>query len=206
MESALVHQGPVREHWTSSYRSRVGPLPFGPRFGEGFPESPAAVRILGACDAARDAVPEARKPAVRRPHAGGQCNRLLVIYGGNLPTPVGHERRRRGPAWVTRVRGQCRVRPRHPARSRSSAGKGPCATRLARWRGRRRAGNLDPRCRSGPRSLPCSLSGNVSPARGGATRLSTSDEAAGLRRRHLLCADQRLVARAMIFVVTASRK
>ena len=123
----------------------AGPLPAAPRLGEGCPGPPAAVRVLRSLRRVRrDAVPEAGQPAVRRPHARGQRHRLLVdLRRQPADDPVGHQRRRTG-AGVGQltVRGQRRVRPRHPdgPRGRGTSGRAPCS-RL--WPGR-----------SGPSSPP----------------------------------------------------
>jgi len=72
------------------------------------------------------------------------------IYGGNLPTtPLGHEAKARTGWGNSLFEDNAEFGLGIRLGLEASAGKGPCATRLARWRGRRRAGNLDPRCRSG---------------------------------------------------------
>ena len=66
------------------------------------------------------------------------------IYGGNLPGPSLDGRRERARAGLGQlaVRGQCRVRPRLPARGRPADGDGAAAPRR---RSRRRSATISPR-------------------------------------------------------------
>jgi pyruvate-ferredoxin/flavodoxin oxidoreductase len=61
----------------------------------------AAVRVLRRLRRLRrDALRQAAHPALRRPHPHRQRDRLLEIYGGNLPTtPYAKDAAGRGPAW-----------------------------------------------------------------------------------------------------------
>ncbi len=71
------------------------------------------------------------------------------IYGGNLPTtPWGTNAAGRGPGLVELVvRGQCRVRPRHPGRARAPDRGRAAPARSARGACRHRSRHRDPRRR-----------------------------------------------------------
>ena len=98
---------------------RAGPRAAAARLGEGLAGAAAAVRVLRrVCGLRRDAVHQAGNPTVRRPHGGGQRDRLLVDLRRQPPDDA-MDGQRRGP-WPgveqLAVRGQRRVRARAPAR------------------------------------------------------------------------------------------
>ena len=138
----------------------VGLLPRAPRdrpgrpaarLGQGRPGAAAAVRVLGRLRRMRrDAVHQARHPAVRRPHDRGQRHRLLVdLRRQPADHTVDHEHRRTRPGVEQLVvRGQRRVRPRYPPRLRGPAAPGATARRAAGRHHRSRPGDGDPRRRS----------------------------------------------------------
>ena len=91
------------------------------RDDQGIADARAAVRVLGRLRGLRrDAVPEAADPALRRPDARRERDRLLVdLRRQPADDAVGEEPRRARPGVVElAVRGQRRVRPRHAARAR----------------------------------------------------------------------------------------
>ena len=137
---------------TSSCRSRqLDRDLLAARLGQGLAGARAAVRVLRRLRRLRrDAVPQARHPAVRRPDDRRQRHRLLVdLRRQPADHAVDVERRRPRPGVEQlAVRGQRRVRPRHAARARRPGRAGPPAARAAR--ARPSATDARPRARSTP--------------------------------------------------------
>ena len=147
----------------------LDPAQLDPSHGQGRPDARAALRVLGRLRRLRrDAVPEAAVPALRRPRAGRERDRLLVDLR-RQPADHAVDHQRRGPrpgVGQLAVRGQRRVRPRHAPRPRAADGGGAPAARRARAAGRRGARGRDPR-RDGPRRR---RDRRAARARGGAPR------------------------------------
>ena len=136
-----------RRRW--DYFQSIPPLDrelLAPRLGQGLAGARAAVRVLGRVRRLRrDAVPQARHPALRRPHGRGQRHRLLVDLR-RQPADDAVDRERRGPRTGVEqlaVRGQRRVRarpaPRRSTRRQDQARALLDPARAARRRGARAA-------------------------------------------------------------------
>ena len=96
--------------------------------GEGLPGPRAAVRVLGRVRRMRrDPLPQAPHPALRRPRARRERDRLLVdLRRQPADDPVGDRRGRARPCMVElALRGQRRVRARDAHRPRPSERRGP---------------------------------------------------------------------------------
>ena len=94
--------------------------------GEGLADAPAALRVLGRLRGLRrDAVPEAPHPALRRPHARRERDRLLLDLRRQSAddSVVAQPRRARAGLVELALRGQRRVRPRHAARARPAGAR-----------------------------------------------------------------------------------
>ena len=135
---------------------RVLPLAPGPRphrrqdRPEGLAVPPAAVRVLRRLlRLRRDAVRQADDAAVRRPHADRERHRLLVDLRRQPADDALHGRRQRPRPGLGElaVRGQRRVRLRHPARPRQPLGAGDSARRARQRRPRRQPRQGAPRGR-----------------------------------------------------------
>ena len=124
--------------------------PHRPRHGEGRPGARAAVRVLARVQRLRrDPVPQARLPAVRRPHDRGQRDGLLLDLRRQPPHhPVDGQRPGPRPGLEQlAVRGQRRVRARHAPRARRADRPRPHAARAAGADRRRDARPRHPRRR-----------------------------------------------------------
>ena len=104
------------------YRDRR-PGPVGPSLGEDQSAASAAVRVLGGvCRLRRNPLPEAAHAIVRRPPVGGQRHWVQQHLRRQPAHHAVHgEQRGQGPCLGQQpVRGQCRVRSRHPTRFRGA--------------------------------------------------------------------------------------
>ena len=124
------------------------------RHGQGLAGPRAAVRVLGRLRRLRrDAVHQARHPAVRRPDDRRQRDRLLVdLRRQPADDAVDRERRRTGTGLEQlAVRGQRRVRARHAPRARRPDRSGAPVARAPGPRDRRGPRARAPRRRAGHR-------------------------------------------------------
>ena len=161
LEPAEAHRDVERPRW--DFFQSIPPArsqPDRPRHRQGRPGPGAPVRVLaGLQRLRRDALPQARLPALRRPHDRGQRHGLLVdLRRQPAHDPV--DRQRPGPRSRLEqlaLRGQRRVRPGHAPRARRAERSGAppsCEARPGDRDGARQRASSRPTRRPSPRSTP----------------------------------------------------